>query len=84
MFLEQRHKVEIHRMTSRVAECPIDEMSRPRGAKDAQLRIPPTEPEMAPSVDSADLHIDLHLECRRVAGETLADMVETRSAFRCR
>ncbi|WP_405747556.1 hypothetical protein OG422_30625 [Streptomyces sp. NBC_01525] len=46
MFLELRHKVELHRMTGRVVECPIDEMNRPRGAKDAQLRIPPTEPEI--------------------------------------
>ncbi|WP_344284757.1 helix-turn-helix transcriptional regulator [Streptomyces hebeiensis] len=46
MFLELRHKVEIHRMTGRVVECPIDEMNRPRGAKDAQLRIPPSEPEV--------------------------------------
>ncbi|MFF4093801.1 tyrosine-type recombinase/integrase [Streptomyces sp. NPDC001834] len=45
LFLELRHKVEIHRMTGRVVECPIDEMNRPRGSKDAQLRIPPTEPE---------------------------------------
>ena len=34
MFLELRHKVEIHRMTGRVVECPIDEMNRPRGAKE--------------------------------------------------
>ncbi|CAM5388688.1 site-specific integrase [Streptomyces hirsutus] len=40
MFLELRHKVEIHRMTGRVIECPIDEMNRPRGAKDAQLADP--------------------------------------------
>jgi site-specific recombinase XerD len=33
-------------MTGRVVECPIDEMNRPRGAKDAALRIPPTEPEV--------------------------------------
>ncbi|MDX2565228.1 hypothetical protein PV371_37090 [Streptomyces sp. TX20-6-3] len=39
IFLELRHKVELHRMTGRVIECPIDEMNRPRGAKDAQLRI---------------------------------------------
>ena len=30
-FLELRHKVEIHDMTGRVVECPIDEMNRPRG-----------------------------------------------------
>ncbi|MFB6603693.1 hypothetical protein ACFCXR_28310 [Streptomyces noursei] len=46
MFLELRHKVELHRMTGRAIECPIDEMNRPRGAKDAQLRIPPTDPEV--------------------------------------
>ncbi|MFE7359340.1 site-specific integrase, partial [Streptomyces sp. NPDC057543] len=37
LLLELRHKVELHRMTGRVVECPIDEMNRPRGAKDAQL-----------------------------------------------
>ncbi|MFJ2582846.1 site-specific integrase [Kitasatospora aureofaciens] len=46
LFLELRHKVEIHRMTGRVVECPIDEMNRLRGSKDAQLRIPPTVPEV--------------------------------------
>jgi len=45
-FLELRHKVEIHRLTGRVVECPIDEMNRPRGAKDAQLRIPPSGAEV--------------------------------------
>jgi len=29
VFLEMRHKVEIHQMTGRIVECPIDEMSRP-------------------------------------------------------
>ncbi|MCY0924378.1 MULTISPECIES: tyrosine-type recombinase/integrase [unclassified Streptomyces] len=45
-FLELRHKVEIHQLTGRVVDCPIDEMNRPRGSKDAQLRIPPTSPEV--------------------------------------
>lgn len=31
-FLELRHKVELHRMTGRVVECPIEEMNRPREA----------------------------------------------------
>ena len=31
LFLELRHKVEIHQMTGRIVECPIDEMNRPRG-----------------------------------------------------
>ena len=42
LFLEIRHKVEIHQMTGRVAECPVDEMNRPRGAGRAALRIPPS------------------------------------------
>ncbi|MET8129319.1 hypothetical protein ABZV67_43530 [Streptomyces sp. NPDC005065] len=46
IFLELRHKVELHQMTGRIIECPIDEMNRPRGSKDAQLRIPPLEPEV--------------------------------------
>jgi hypothetical protein len=41
-FVELRHKVEIHQMTGRVVECPIDEMNRPRGRRVARLRIPPT------------------------------------------
>lgn len=46
-FLELRHKVEIQQMTGRIVECPIDEMNRPHGRKDAALRIPPGEPEVA-------------------------------------
>lgn len=46
-FLELRHKVELHAMTGRVIECPIDEMNRPRGRKDARLRIPPQVGEVA-------------------------------------
>jgi site-specific recombinase XerD len=42
LFLELRHKVEIHQMTGRVVECPIDEMNRPRGHQPAKIRIPPT------------------------------------------
>jgi integrase/recombinase XerD len=42
LFLEIRHKVEIHQLTGRVAECPVDEMNRPRGAGRASLRIPPS------------------------------------------
>jgi hypothetical protein len=45
-FLELRHKVELHAMTGRVVECPIDEMNRPRGSKDARLRIPPLRAEI--------------------------------------
>jgi len=46
-FLELRHTVEIHAMTGRVVDCPIDEMNRPRGRKDARLRVPPAEAEIA-------------------------------------
>ncbi|MGJ6966951.1 tyrosine-type recombinase/integrase [Streptosporangium sp. G11] len=42
LFLELRHKIEIHQLTGHVVECPIDEMNRPRGQKDAALRIPPS------------------------------------------
>ncbi|WP_256335224.1 tyrosine-type recombinase/integrase [Lentzea albidocapillata] len=45
-FLELRHKVELHAMTGRVVQCPLDEMNRPRGNKDARLRIPPLESEI--------------------------------------
>lgn len=41
-FVELRHKVEIHNLTGRVVECPIDELNRPRGRRAARLRIPPT------------------------------------------
>jgi integrase/recombinase XerD len=41
-FVELRHKVEIHNLTGRVVESPIDEMNRPRGRRVARLRIPPT------------------------------------------
>ena len=40
--MEIRHKAEIHQMTGRVAECPVDEMNRPRRAGRAALRIPPS------------------------------------------
>lgn len=45
-FLELRHKVELHAMTGRVVECPLDEVNRPRGNKNAKLRIPPLESEV--------------------------------------
>jgi site-specific recombinase XerD len=45
-FLELRHKVELHAMTGRVVECPLDEVNRPRGNKNAKLRIPPLEAEV--------------------------------------
>jgi len=42
LFLELRHKVELHQLTGRIVECPIDELNRPRGHQQARLRIPPT------------------------------------------
>jgi integrase len=41
-FLELRHKAELHNLTGRVVECPLDEINRPRMSVDPQLRIPPT------------------------------------------
>jgi integrase/recombinase XerD len=46
-FLELRHKSEIHQLTGRVAECPIDAMNRPRGRGAASLRIPPSAGQVA-------------------------------------
>jgi len=45
-FLELRHKIELHNLTGRVIECPLDEMNRPRSSVDPQLRIPPAEAEI--------------------------------------
>jgi integrase len=47
LYLEIRHKVEIHQMTGRVVECPIDEVNRPRGRQQARLRIPPSAEQVA-------------------------------------
>ena len=47
LFLELRHKAEVHQMTGHVAECPIDEMNRPRGHQQARLRIPPTAAQVS-------------------------------------
>jgi integrase/recombinase XerD len=45
-FLEARHAVELHAMTGRVVACPVDEMNRPKGRKDARVRIPPQAGEI--------------------------------------
>jgi integrase/recombinase XerD len=45
-FLELRHKVELHQLTGRLVECPLDEINRPRGPHDMALRIPPSEREI--------------------------------------
>ena len=49
-FLELRHKIELHNLTGRVIECPLDEMNRPRASVDPQLRIPPTATEVGAAV----------------------------------
>ncbi|MGW5380970.1 tyrosine-type recombinase/integrase [Nocardia sp. NPDC003999] len=45
-FLELRHKVELHNLTGRVVECPLDEINRPKASVDPLLRIPPTAEEV--------------------------------------
>ncbi|WP_433381503.1 tyrosine-type recombinase/integrase [Streptosporangium sp. CA-115845] len=45
-FLELRHRVELHSLTGRVVECPLDEVNRPRLSVDPQLRVPPTVEEI--------------------------------------
>jgi len=46
-FLELRHQAELHALTGRVVTCPVDEMNRPKGSKDARLRIPPRAEEVS-------------------------------------
>lgn len=46
-FLELRHQARLHALTGVVVACPIDEVNRPRGRKDARLRIPPSEAELS-------------------------------------
>jgi integrase/recombinase XerD len=45
-FLELRHKAEICQLTGHAAECPVDEVNRPRGGGRAALRIPPEEAQV--------------------------------------
>jgi hypothetical protein len=48
MFLELRHKTTIYQLTGHVAECPVDEMNRPRGGQgQAAQRIPPDAGQVA-------------------------------------
>ena len=48
MFCELRHKAAIYQLTGHVAECPVDEMNRPRGGQgQAALRIPPEAGQVA-------------------------------------
>lgn len=46
-FLELRYRAELHALTGRVVQCPLDEMNRPRGRAEIGLRIPPTDEEIA-------------------------------------
>jgi hypothetical protein len=41
-----RHKLELHNLTGRVVECPLDEINRPRASVEAQLRVPPRAEEI--------------------------------------
>jgi integrase len=50
-FLELRHKAEIYALTGEVVQCPVDEMNRPRGGWAANIRIPPTDAELAKFFD---------------------------------
>jgi integrase/recombinase XerD len=47
-FLELRHRAAIYQLTGHAAECPVDEMNRPRGGRaQASLRIPPSAEQVA-------------------------------------
>jgi len=45
-YFELRHTVELHRLTGRVVECPLDEIDRPQSSVTPRLRVPPTEVEI--------------------------------------
>lgn len=45
-YLELRHKVELHQLTGRVIECPLDEINRPRASVAPRLRVPPSDDEI--------------------------------------
>ncbi|MEW1674866.1 tyrosine-type recombinase/integrase [Streptomyces noursei] len=45
-FLDLRHRAELHRLTGRLVECPLDEMNRPRATVTPQLRVPPSGDEV--------------------------------------
>lgn len=45
-YLELRHAVEIHNLTGRPVECPLDEMNRPPATVHGLIRVPPSEDEM--------------------------------------
>ena len=46
LFLELRHRPDIHAATGFVVESPLDEVNRPRGGTSSRLRIPPSEREI--------------------------------------
>jgi site-specific recombinase XerD len=46
-FLELRHRAEILALTGELVVCPVDEMNRPRGGGTLNIRIPPTDQEIA-------------------------------------
>ncbi|MET9359189.1 site-specific integrase [Streptomyces sp. NPDC006617] len=45
-FLELRHRAELHQLTGRLVDCPLDEMNRPRATVTPQLRVPPSVTEI--------------------------------------
>lgn len=63
-FLDLRYRSELYALTGVVVTCPLDEMNRPRGRKDAGIRIPPTLQEM--QVLEAGWRSDL-ATCRKFA-----------------
>jgi site-specific recombinase XerD len=46
-FLELRHNAEIHALTGEVVQCPVDDMNRPRSGWGLNIRVPPTDAEIA-------------------------------------
>ncbi|MBT2511666.1 site-specific integrase [Streptomyces sp. ISL-98] len=56
-YLELRHHAEIHTLTGDLVQCPIDEMNRPRDGWKLNIRIPPSDAEIAKFFDGWRDHV---------------------------
>ncbi|WP_327375393.1 site-specific integrase [Streptomyces sp. NBC_01216] len=56
-YLELRHQAEIHTLTGDLVQCPIDEMNRPRGGWQLNIRIPPSDAEIDKLFDGWRDHV---------------------------
>ncbi|MBG0823322.1 tyrosine-type recombinase/integrase [Planomonospora sp. ID91781] len=45
-FLDLRYRAEIYALSGHVAQCPIDDMNRPKGSPQVHIRVPPSPQEI--------------------------------------